>query len=102
MQPKFIPTPQWCQRAEGYIIIFLPSHWLLNLLSFLFFDPNEAFALAVCDSSCADPGTVLVGCLCYRRLFFSCAAIKAKGTECCRYSRPLLSYKGVVLVDKTT
>lgn len=34
--------------------------------------------------------------------FFFMSAMKAKGTECCRYSRPPLSYKAVVLGDKTT
>lgn len=76
---ELIPTPPWCQRAECYNIFFFSSHWLLHILSLLCFDPNEAPSLAVCGSSCADPGMFFMGCVCYRRPFlhFSGKGLKA-------------------------
>lgn len=95
---KLLPTPLWCQRAECYIVFSFSSRWLLHILSFLCFDPDEASSLAVWDSSCADPGMVFVGCLCYRRSFLHVTgkglkALSAAGMPVCHFDVKLLSWK---------
>lgn len=102
-----VPNAIWAHSS--YTLV--PKSWML-LFYFLFlltgfwtFYPFSSLTLmrfSVLQWQLCCSGIVLVWCLCYRKLFSSCLPERLKAQSAPDYFRPPLSYKAVVLGDKTT